>query len=395
MNDVDKTLSSISLLSLERLDVACNAFESELNNQQQPRIEDYLKSESEQDNRLLLRELLNLEINHRRSQGMEATQAEYETRFSGHPQIVREAFSRSQNEEESSRDYSGQLVANRYQVGSLLGSGAFSDVYLAEDTERKLPVALKILKSTSGLDVDRLLDEANLLSSLNHRNIVGAYHSGKAGDTAFIAMQYINGSTLAEMISTDGAMKPGKVVDLISKVCDALHFAHQEGLTHRDIKPENIIVDSNGQPYVADFGFALHESEQDFHYGDRSGTPYYRSPEQVRGEADWIDGRADLWAVGVMLYEMMTGRRPFQGDSIEEIDRQIQGRSPKPPRQIDSSIPDWLEAVTLKCLSSSPENRYATASELADALRTKRHPQRSMRMVRRVVAVAAGLLLLA
>ena len=391
----DPSLSSLSLESLERIDNVCVAFESELSNETPPRIEDFLKSDSVEEKEVLLRELLHLELAAQETLGAASTQAEYETRFAELAHVVREAFSRPSPDTSAVRDYSGQLIAGRYRVGSLLGTGAFSDVYLAEDVEQQRPVALKLLKPQAGADLELLLNEAKTLTELEHPNIVAAYDFGRFDDSAFIALQYVDGQTLAEKLSGDGKIDSDEAVQIATAICDALHCAHQHGLTHRDIKPHNILIDSNGHAFVADFGFALHESVQDQHFGDRSGTPYYRSPEQVRGEADWIDGRSDIWAVGAVLYEMLTGRRPFQSGtdkSIEEIDRQILGRSPKPPRQINSSVPPWLEAVCLKALEKTPDARYTTASELANALRAKVHPYR-LRFSRKLIATAAAIML--
>ena len=386
--EADPNLSSMPLAALERIDAMCVAFESELNTGPIPRIEDYLKANSEPENSVLLRELLHLELAAKESLGLSATQAEYETRFSTFKDVVRAAFSEVTADAPS--DYCGQLIAGRYQVDSLIGSGASSDVYLAHDERQQRTVALKILKPHLGVDLEDLLREAETLAELEHPNIVAVYDSGRFDEASFIALEYI-GESLAERISSEGPLDPERSVQVTIAICDALQYAHQHGLTHRDIKPHNILMDDNGHPYVADFGFALHESVQDQHHGDRSGTPYYRSPEQVRGEADWIDGRADVWGIGAVLYEMLTGRRPFSGDSIEEIDRQILGRPPKPPRQINPEVPVWLEAVCLKCLSKTSTDRYATATELAKALRDKTHPHK-LRFSRRLIATAAAII---
>lgn len=175
-------------------------------------------------------------------------------------------------------------------------------------------------------------------------------------------MQYVEGCSLAERIKTDRP-SPTRTAQLLAQVADAAHHAHRQGFVHRDLKPSNILLDKDGNPYVSDFGLALHERAQSQHCGDASGTALYRSPEQVRGEADWMDGRCDIWALGVITYEMLTGRRPFRNSE------EILLRSPKPPRQVDDRIPEQLERICLKCLSKAVDDRYATADALARDLR--------------------------
>jgi|GEM_PF-2992271 len=391
----DPTLSSLSLDSLDRIDSLCVAFESDLADQKQPRIEDFLKLASSDERQHLIRELLQLELAAKETLKLEVKQAEYETRFADFKRAVQEAFSDSNNDAEAGHNYVGKTIAGRYQVKSLLGSGGFSDVYLAKDLEQDRLVAVKVLKPQAELDLNHFISEAKTLSTAKHPNIVKAYDFGRFEDSAFIALQYIDGQTLAAKIAEEALMDVTEVIRVSTAISDALHCAHLHGLTHRDVKPHNILIDSVGHPYMVDFGLALHESVQEQHFGDRTGTPFYRSPEQVRGESDWIDGRADIWAVGAVLYEMLTGRRPFQSgttNSLEEIDRQILGRSPKPPRQINSAVPAWLEAVCLKCLSKNPTDRYASASELARALRTETHPHKP-RISRQLIWLSAVILL--
>lgn len=402
-NPSNSSLASIPLPVLERIDAVCSSFESELNSDRIPQIEDFLKSDSEEEHHLLLRELLHLELTKKKGLGLSATQVEYEARFAAYPDVVREAFeddtgvdsvAAPQDQVQFGGDNRvGELVAERYQVVSLLGSGGFSDVYLAEDTKSLQQVALKVLKPNGAADADSLLAEANVLADLEHPNIAHAYDSGRVDGMAYIAMRFVDGKTLAETIkeqqqSKENPLRVEQAVRWTMEICDALQFAHQQGLTHRDIKPHNVLIDSNQNAVVADFGFALREADQEQHFGDRSGTPYYRSPEQVRGEADWLDGRSDVWSVGVVLYEMLAGQRPFRGYSLEEIDRQILQRPAKPLRQIDPSIPAWLDAICLKCLDKSPQSRYPTASALAHALRHKKHPL-AQRVNRFLVAAVA------
>ena len=161
---------------------------------------------------------------------------------------------------------------------------------------------------------------------------------------------------------------PARIVRLMIEIVEAVGFAHQQGLVHRDLKPANILVDQRGHAHVADFGLALDESLQQLKQGETCGTPAYMSPEQVRGETHRLDGRSDLWSLGVILYELLTGRRPFQGDSSTVLFDEIQHRDPKPPRMIRPEIPAELERIALKCLAKRATDRYGSAAELVEDL---------------------------
>lgn len=259
----------------------------------------------------------------------------------------------------------------RYNLKQLLGWGGFADVYLAEDDELERSVAVKIARPNCGNRAgthNAYLDEARKAAKLDHPHIVPVYDVGQTGDDrVYVVSKYIGGSDLSRVLQKS---RPAvdQTATLVAKVADALHHAHRKGLVHRDIKPANILIGIDGAPYVADFGLAVHEQQQRSRAGELAGTMPYMSPEQVRGEVHRLDGRVDIWALGVVLYEMLSGRRPFGGEDVEELFDEILNRDPKPPRQIDDNIPIELERITLKCLSKKPVDRYSTCLDLANDL---------------------------
>ncbi|HVR73799.1 MAG TPA: serine/threonine-protein kinase, partial [Planctomycetota bacterium] len=255
---------------------------------------------------------------------------------------------------------------SRYTPTRVIAAGAFGTVYLAFDSELKRPVAIKVPRPESSLDANAYLIEAQTVANLRHPGIVPVYDAGRDDEgMPFVVMMYVDGPSLGEWIAT-GRPSPEGAADLLARVANAVHHAHTKGFVHRDLKPSNVLLDCDGRVYVADFGLALHERVQHRHKGDASGTPHYRSPEQVRGEADWLDGRCDIWALGVILYEVLTGRHPFSG---ADLDEQILGREPRPLRIIDDRIPEALEKICLRCLAKAPDRRYSTADDLAKDLR--------------------------
>ncbi|HLT16729.1 MAG TPA: Stk1 family PASTA domain-containing Ser/Thr kinase [Acidimicrobiales bacterium] len=276
----------------------------------------------------------------------------------------------------------GPTVFNgRYELHRRLGRGGMAEVYLARDQLLDRPVAVKVLFPEFATDpafVERFRREATAAANLNHPNIVGVYDWGEADSTYFIVMEYVDGRTLAEILRTEGPLHPDRVADIGADVAAALGFAHRNGVVHRDVKPGNVIVTSTGLVKVADFGIAraiTASTEDDLtQVGQVMGTAAYFSPEQARGEN--VDPRSDIYSLGVVLYELATGRPPFAGDSPVAIAYKHVHESPVPPRQVDPTLPQALEAIILKTLAKNPANRYPSAEDLRADLRRFREGNR-------------------
>lgn len=377
----------LSVAIQSRIDRVCLEFEDELRAGRAPRAEDYLRDSIGREREQLLLELLRLDFDYRREPDAQHLLEELLARFPGEQPVVREALGLP--DLEPARAYSAGELLDSYRIECKLGEGSFGVVYRACDDERGMRVALKVPHPRVLRRVEsaqRFREEIRTLARLSHPGIV-AFHEviqDDAGDPILV-MQYIEGCSLREW-QENHTPTVRQSAEIVARIADAMDYAHREGFIHRDLEPRNIILDADERPHVTDFGLALHESHQSGRRGETAGSMAYMSPEQVRGEADWMDGRADIWALGVILYELLTGRRPFRGDTLDELALEIRQRDPKPPRQIVPAIPARIEQICLKCLAKSAAERFTTAGDLARQLRGALGRPRLIRLLPRTAA---------
>jgi serine/threonine-protein kinase len=267
------------------------------------------------------------------------------------------------------------LVYNgRYEVQRRIARGGMAEVFLARDLLLARPVAVKVLFPEFAGDpsfVARFRREAQAAANLNHPNVVGVYDWGQEGATYYIVMEYVDGKSLSDILRSEGLPPPDAAAGIATDVAAALGFAHRNGVVHRDVKPGNIMITAAGHVKVADFGIARAiaggAEENLTQTGSVMGTATYFSPEQAQGHS--VDPRSDLYSLGVVMYEMATGRPPFQGDSPVAIAYKHVQERPVPPRRINPAVPAAFEAITLKLLAKRPDDRYSSADELRSDLR--------------------------
>ena len=258
---------------------------------------------------------------------------------------------------------------SRYRILRKLGSGGMAAVYLAEDEELGRRVAIKVLDARYADDdlfLERFRREAKSAAGLSHPNIVSIYDRGEADGHAYIAMEVVEGRSLKELIKSHGPLPLTKAIDYTRQILAALRFAHKNGIVHRDIKPHNILVGPEERLKVTDFGIARAEASQMTETGSILGTVHYLSPEQARRTT--VSAQSDLYSVGVVLYEMLTGRVPFTGDSPIEIAMKHASDTPKPPSAHVRDIPPELDHVVLRALAKTARERYRSAEEFSDDL---------------------------
>ncbi len=373
------------------LDELRTEFEAEWEQGNIPSVRRYLRRVSEELRPALLRLLLPVDFRQRAKVRKSRSREQYLERFPEAAPEIADLFGTkgdeptavetlawsptnpSRKRDDSSPADGPSRQIGRYRLKSTLGRGAFGRVYRAYDPHLDRIVALKVPRSRAVASPGaraRFLREARAAAQLRHPNIVPIFDVGTADDALYIASGYVEGQTLRKALAGEDAPALRPAVILATKIARALDYAHCRGIIHRDIKPANILVDRQGEPHLADFGLArrMTGDELQTQAGAIIGTPAYMSPEQARGSSHRADSRSDQWAVGVILYEMLAGRRPFSGEDADQLADAILHQPPTPLGEQDAEIPIDLEIICHKCLSKDAEDRFATCGELADEL---------------------------
>ncbi|MGD8540396.1 MAG: serine/threonine-protein kinase, partial [Candidatus Aminicenantes bacterium] len=264
----------------------------------------------------------------------------------------------------------GSTLANRYEIIEELGKGGMGRVYRVEDTKLKQEVALKLIKPEIAKDkktIERFRNELKIARNIRHKNVCGMFDLGEADGARFITMEYVSGEDLKSFIRRAAPLSTSRTISIAKQVCDGLAEAHRLGVIHRDLKPNNIMIDKDGNVRIMDFGIARSlEAKGITGAGVMIGTPEYMSPEQVEGKE--TDQRSDIYSIGVILYEMVTGRVPFEGDTPFTVGVKHKSETPKDPRDINTQIPEDISRVILKCLEKEKDKRYQSAGEVRSEL---------------------------
>ncbi|MDC0935798.1 bifunctional serine/threonine-protein kinase/formylglycine-generating enzyme family protein [Pirellulales bacterium] len=407
------SLNSPELSADDRIDILCDQFEQKWQSGPAPRLESFLRELPGVEPSQLFKELFLLELAFRRKAGDPANLNDYLARFPQFGSIILEHA--PSHDSDGLADTAASPVSNQHvvEVGQRirqfillerLGQGGFGAVWKAHDASLRRIVAVKMPLAGELTDDElrRFIREGQAAAQLSHPNIVPVYEVGRLEDSAYIVSEFIDGVTLHAW-SVAGRDLP-EIIQMCAKIADAVEHAHQRGIVHRDLKPANILVDGAGEPYVTDFGLAKWADEASglTLEGQMLGTPAYMAPEQARGDSPRVDCRADVYALGVVLYELMTGERPFSGDYAELL-RAIVDDEPAPPRRLVPKISRDAETICLKAMEKDPRRRYASAQALAADLRRSARDEpivarrissieRSLRWVRRRPWIAAALL---
>jgi serine/threonine-protein kinase len=263
-----------------------------------------------------------------------------------------------------------QATGSRYRVLQRLGGGGMADVFLADHAQLERPVVIKVLHAHLAKDaemMERFRREAQAAAQLVHPHICPVMDAGRLGTTVFTVMPYLSGGSLSDRIAKRKVVDPVEAATAIAQVATALDYAHRRGIVHRDIKPDNVLFDEDGNAILTDFGIAEARSQGRLTASGRAmGTPHYMSPEQAMGKL--VDGRSDVYALGIVLYETAVGFPPFDGPDAFSVGYKQVHEQPVPPEQIDSRVPAAFSAIIMQCLAKAPTARYARANDLADAL---------------------------
>ena len=366
-------------------DPVCTKFEHAFRNGENPQIEDYLAEYASPDKNGLFRELLAREIKLKLEYRQDLHFQQYFHRFPDEAVIIKDLFEElvpwndasltlTRDPQESDTQVPDQLTPAptyiaQYKLKSVLGTGAFGKVFLAHDTHLVRDVALKLLHPHRK-NYTAMLEEARAQANIDHPHVLPIYTVEEIEKTGqfYIVSKYAAKGTLQDRLLKSTPLSVDEAVEIVIGIAKGLETCHRSGLVHRDVKPSNILFGEEDQVYLGDFGLALIESEQHSHRNRLAGSPAYMSPEQTQGLSHLLDGRSDIWSLGVIFYELLSGERPFKGKSTTDLYEEIANREPRSIRLKSIDVPVGLEQIVLKCLEKKSSKRYSLASDLITAL---------------------------
>lgn len=397
-----KNPGPVSLTLAQQVDAACDRFEAAWLSGTKPKLEEFLPKVDPADVPQFLRSLLRVEVELLEKEGQNVTAESFAERFEEYGEVVAEVLrshaAKSGNRATKTREVrtfslrdasidtsfieipvsskklkQAPKQLGRFKILKVLGEGAFGTVYHAHDPQLDREVALKVPRAgvlETQEDIDRFLQEARAVADLRHAHVCPIYDFGKIDDEYFIVMAYIAGKPLSSVLVGGRKIADHKIAAVIRKISFALEAAHKLGVVHRDLKPANIMIDKQGDPVVMDFGLARRmtgDEAQLTHSGAILGTPAYMPPEQAKGNSNAVGPQSDVYSLGVILYELLCGQRPFSG-SVAEVFASILHREPPPPSTHRSNVDPQLEAICLKAIAKQPNDRYASMAALAETL---------------------------